>query len=184
LSVVLACLMAAPADAEDLATNMALAGQPADQALTPQFGKPLCVSHDASAGTASYYFQSGHGAIMTVVVNELHWALDSSHVIAVTVTTNPLLLNGCAGPTQASMHNDTFQLAASAGHLQLGDSLDHTTRILGKPETTSGQDGLIGLEYSWDRDLYHKDLWTLSFRDGRLVEWTIRTAPVFYEVGG
>lgn len=184
LSVMLACFIAAPADAEDLATNVALAGRPVDQALTPQMGKPLCISHDALAGTASYFFQSGHGAIMTVVVDEHRWALDSSHVIAVTVTTNRLLLNGCVGPTQASLHHDTFQLATDGGPLRLGDSLEHTTHLLGKPEATAEQGGLIRLEYFKDRDLYHKDLWMLRFRDGRLVEWTIRTAPVFYEVGG
>jgi hypothetical protein len=179
----MACLTAAPAGAGNLATNAALAGQPYDQALTQQLGKPLCVLHHASAGTASYYFQSGHGATMTVVVNELRWAVDSSHVIAVNVAANTLLPNGCAGLTQTSLHNIVYELAAGPGHVRLGDSLEHVMQILGSPEASSRHDGLTHLEYSWDLSLYRTDHWTLSFNEGHLVEWTIRTLPVFFEVG-
>ena len=56
-------------------------------------------------------------------------------------------------------------------------------QLFGNPETTRKHDGMVRLEYSWDRDLYRVDNWTLSFKEGHLVEWTIRTLPVFFEVG-
>jgi hypothetical protein len=181
--VIMVCLIPVAADAADLATNAVLAGQPYDQELTHQLGKPLCVMHDSQAGTASYYFQSGSGASLKVVVNETRWAVDFSKVIAVKVTTSVLLPNGCAGLTHASLPTNAFQLASGRGHVQLGDSLDQVMQLFGNPEPTSKHEGLVRLEYSWDRDLYRVDNWTLSFREGHLVEWTIRTLPVFFEVG-
>jgi hypothetical protein len=183
--IVVACLTSAPVGAADLATNGRLAGQPYNnQDFAEQLGKPLCVTHDIKAATASYYFQPGNGASLKIVVNEARWAVDFWHVIAVHVATSALPV-GCVGLTQrASFYGNTYQLVTDRGHVQLGDSLDHATQVLGDPESNIRHDGMVRLEYSWDRDLYKIDLWTLSFREGHLVEWTIRTLPVFYEVGG
>lgn len=181
--VIMVCLIPVAAGAADLATNAVLPGQPYDKELTHQLGKPLCVMHDSQAGTASCYFQSGSGASLKVVVNETRWAIDYSKVIAVKVTTSALLPPGCAGLTQTYLHSNAYELATSRGHVQLGDSLDHVVQLFGNPEATSKHEGLVRLEYSWDRDLYRVDNWRLSFREGHLVEWTIRTLPVFFEVG-
>jgi hypothetical protein len=178
------CLTSAPVGAADLATNAQLAGQPYSQELSQQLGKPLCVIHDTKRKTASYYFQAGNGASMKIVVNEAPWAVDFWHVIAVHVTTSALPPTGCVGLTQASFYGNVYQLVADQGNVRLGDPLNHAMQVLGKPESDNQRDGMVHLEYSWDRDLYKVDQWTLSFREGHLVEWTIRTLPVFYEVGG
>ena len=182
--IMMVCLTSAPVRASDLATNARLAGQPYNQDLTQQLGKPVCATHDAKAVTASYYFQSRNGAFLRIVVNEARWAVDFRHVIVVNVSTSALPPTGCAGLTQASLYSDAYQLVTSRGKVQLGDPLDHAMQVLGNPESNSRHDGMLHLEYSWDRDLYKVDQWILSFREGHLVEWTIHTLPVFYEVGG
>ena len=120
------CLIPIAAGAADLATNAVLAGQPYDQELIQQLGKPLCTTHDSQAGTSSYYLQSGSGASLKVVVNERRWAIDFSKVIAVKVGTSALLPPGCAGLSRASLHTNAFQLASERGRAPTAGRLDRS----------------------------------------------------------
>ncbi len=184
IALLVACFTVPPAGAEDLAANEVIAGRPYSRSLQERLGHVICARKDTGTATDSIYFQSNDGSILTVVVNRAPWAADVSQVIAATVDRNPSLPQSCARPGRASLSGQSYHLAAPRGLIRLGDNQKHVLAVLGDPDAITRSESVLQWDYSLDRDASHKDVWSLTFTDGRLTGWTLRTFLVFYELAG
>ncbi|MGH7230575.1 MAG: hypothetical protein ACREJU_04360 [Nitrospiraceae bacterium] len=147
-----------------------------------KLGTP-CVVPASDRQTVSYLYRTGEGNYLRFVVNVTTSDVHYQHVESMTMSLEPIVQAPCYKSSSGSMNNQVAELHTGKG-ITLGDSIEEIMRFYGEPNEKQVNGSQVRLRYDsgFATDQYYE--WSLTFRDGRLVQWTAESIPFFIEVGG
>lgn len=148
-----------------------------------KLGAP-CAAPASNRETTSLVYRAADGSFLRFVVNVSPSDVDYQLVESMTMSVKPSAPVTCYTPSYASLHTGVSKIHTGRG-LQLGDTIDQVIGHYGEPnekQVVNTQEIHLRYDSGYESDRYYQ--WTLTFQDGRLVEWTAESIPFFIEVGG
>ncbi|MGH7256890.1 MAG: hypothetical protein ACREIM_00815 [Nitrospiraceae bacterium] len=148
-----------------------------------KLGAP-CVVGASNRETISLAYRAADGTFLQFVVNVSPSDVNYQLVESMTMSVEPSVQVTCYTPSFASLNTGVSRIHTGRG-IRLGDSIDQITGHYGEPnekQVVNAQEVRLRYNLGYETDRYYQ--WTLTFRDGRLVEWTADAIPFFIEVGG
>jgi hypothetical protein len=121
--------------------------------------------------------------VVNVSPSDVHYRL----VESMTMSAEPSVSVTCYTPSQASqasVNSGLSEIRTGRG-VRLGNSIDQIMNLYGEPnekQVVNTHEVRLRYDLGYETERYYQ--WTLTFRDGRLVEWTAESIPFFIEVGG
>jgi hypothetical protein len=150
-----------------------------------KLGNP-CVVPASNHETVSYVYRGG-GNYLRFVVNVSPSDVNYQLVESMTMSVAPSFPVTCYTASQAihtSLNSGLSKIHTGRG-VQLGNSLEQIINLYGEPDErqiVNNQEVRLQYDLGYETDRYYQ--WTLTFREGHLVEWTAESIPFFIEVGG
>lgn len=150
--------------------------------VSRKLGTP-CQVPGATHETISYVYRGGDGSYLRFVVNTSPSDVDYRLVESMTMSVDPIVPAACSKLGETAGRDHLLKVHTRKG-VQLGDSIEAILRLYGEPneQQVAGARTRLRYDLGYETDRYYH--WILTFRDGRLVEWTAEAIPFFIEVGG
>lgn len=148
-----------------------------------KLGAP-CMVPASNRETISLVYRAADATFLRFVVNVSASDVNYQLVESMTMSVEPSAPVTCYTPSYASLNTEVSRIHTGRG-IRLGDSIDQITGHYGEPnekQVVNAQEIRLRYDLGYETDRYYQ--WTLTFRDGRLVEWTADAIPFFIEVGG
>jgi hypothetical protein len=143
-----------------------------------------CVVQGSSREIISLVYRAADATFLRFVVNVSASDVNYQRVESMTMSVEPSVPVTCYTPSYASLNTEVSRIHTGRG-IRLGDSIDQIISHYGEPtekQVVNAQEVRLRYDLGYETDRYYQ--WTLTFRDGRLVEWTADAIPFFIEVGG
>lgn len=151
-----------------------------------KLGTP-CEVRASNRETTTLVYRTADGALLRFVVNVSPSDVNYQLVESMTMSAEPSVPATCytAGQaSQTSLNSRVSKIHTGKG-VQLRNSIEEIINLYGEPnerQIVNSQEVRLQYDLGYETDRYYQ--WTLTFRDGRLVEWTAEAIPFFIEVGG
>ena len=149
-----------------------------------KLGTP-CVVPATNRETISLTYRAADSTFLRFVVNVSPSDVNYRLVESMTMSVESSVPVMCYTPSYASLEDTEVSRVHTGRGIQLGNSIDQVTVYYGEPhekQVVNAQEVRLRYDLGHETDRYYQ--WTLTFRDGRLVEWTADAIPFFIEVGG
>jgi hypothetical protein len=133
--------------------------------------------------TVSYLYRTGDGNYLRFVANADKSDINYQLVELMTMSLEPIIQANCYGSSRGSLNGQLAHIHTGKG-IALGMPIAEVIRSYGEPNEKHVDGSRVRFRYDagFDTDRYYE--WSLTFRDGRLVQWTAEAIPFFVEVGG
>lgn len=148
-----------------------------------KLGAP-CVLQASNRETSTLVYRAADGTFLRFVVNVSPSDVNYQLIESMTMSVQPTIPMTCYTASHASVNGKLSRVHTARG-IQLGSLLDQILELYGEPNETqivNPQEVRLQYNLGYETDRYYQ--WTLTFRDGRLVDWTAEAIPFFTEVGG
>lgn len=148
-----------------------------------KLGMP-CVVPASNRETNTLVYRAADGTFLRFVVNVSPSDVNYQLVESMTMSVQPTIPMTCYTPTNTSVTSKLSRVRTGKG-IELGSLLGQVLERYGEPIERQGvisREVRLQYDLGYETDRYYH--WILTFRDGRLVEWTAEAIPFFIEVGG